>query len=146
MDATLAATEAFLHQQIPITSAMGVKVAAYDEAGLLLTAPLEENHNHLGTAFGGSISSLATLAGYALLWLELGDHTAHIVIRSSSLSYQKPIRGDLHALCHHPLPDDLTAFKARLEKSGKARISLTVTLSENGTACATYQGEYVALR
>ena len=32
---------------------------------VVLTAPLEINHNHLGTAFGGSLAALATLAGCA---------------------------------------------------------------------------------
>src|SRR5690606_33240492 len=58
-------TEAFLHAKIPLARAMGVRVERCDSEGLVLTAPLEPNHNHLGTAFGGSLAALATLAGYA---------------------------------------------------------------------------------
>ena len=78
-------TEAFLHDQIPLTQAMGVRLESYDASGLILTAPLAPNHNHLGTAFGGSLATLAILAGYTLLWLELGDRSSHIVIQESQI-------------------------------------------------------------
>ncbi len=55
--------ESYLHREIPITAAMGIRVESYNEKELVLTAPLEPNHNHLGTAFGGSLSAIATLAG-----------------------------------------------------------------------------------
>ena len=85
-------TEEFFHQQIPITRAMGVRVAAYDGQQFTLVAPIALNFNHLGTAFGGSLSAVATLAGYGLLWLELRDRTCHLVIRQSSLSFRRPVR------------------------------------------------------
>ncbi|MEZ0276903.1 MAG: YiiD C-terminal domain-containing protein, partial [Roseimicrobium sp.] len=93
-DAVLREAESFIHAQIPITRAMGVRVETYDAKGgrLVLTAPLEANHNHLGTAFGGSLSALCTLAGYALLWLELGDRHSHIVVRDSAIQYKHPVR------------------------------------------------------
>jgi len=34
----------------------------------VLTAPKEQNKNSLNTAFGGSLVSLATLAGYGVVW------------------------------------------------------------------------------
>ena len=84
-------TEAFLHAKIPLARAMGVRVERCDSEALVLTAPLEPNHNHLGTAFGGSLAALATLAGYAFLWRELRDPDAHIVIRRSELDYRHPV-------------------------------------------------------
>ena len=74
---------------------MGVHVERFDESALILTAPLAPNHNHLGTAFGGSLATLATLAGYTLLWLELGDRESHIVIQESQIRYLAPVRGEL---------------------------------------------------
>src|SRR6266446_4830743 len=105
-------TEAFFHEQIPITRAMGVHVEAYDGSRLTLTAPLALNHNHLGTAFGGSLSAVATLAGYGLLWLELNDRTAHVVIREGTISYRRPVRGEIRAVCRRPEEAAVAAFKA----------------------------------
>ncbi len=139
-------TEQFFYEKIPLTRAMGVKVEAYDREKLILTAPLEENHNHLGTAFGGSLGALATLAGYGLLWLELGDRDCHIVIRSSSISYERPVHGLLRAICRRPDESELADFKDAFKKKGKARIRLHVTIEEGDQVCVVFEGIFVAIR
>ena len=146
MNPLLSETERFLHEQIPLTRAMGVLVEAYDGQHLVLTAPLDANHNHLGTAFGGSLSALATLAGYGLLWLELGNRDAHIVIRRSEFDYRHPVTGILRAVCQRPDANEIAVFKARFEQSGKARIQLHVTVEEDGRVCMAFEGTFVAIR
>lgn len=138
-------TEDFLHTQIPITRAMGVRVESWNTGQLVLTAPLEINHNHLGTAFGGSLAALATLAGYAYLWLELGDRAAHVVIAESALAYRRPVRGELRAICRKPEGDALAAFKSVFAQTGKARIRLAVTIEDaKGSVAVEFSGAFVA--
>ncbi|CAN5883063.1 thioesterase domain-containing protein [soil metagenome] len=139
-------TERFLHEKIPLSLAMGVQVESHAKDGLILTAPLAANHNHLGTAFGGSLSALATLAGYALLWLELGDREAHIVIHSSTIRYRRPVTGNIRAIGQRPDASTLAAFKTQFAKTGKARITLKVSIEQDGFACVDFEGVYVALR
>lgn len=142
-------TTEYLHQQIPLSRAMGVRVESWDGETLSLTAPAALNHNHLGTAFGGSLSALATLAGYALLWLELQSRDSHIVIRGSSISYTHPVRGELRAVCRRPAEEVVAAFKAKFSKAGKARLRLAVIIGSGdaeGRAGVEFEGEYVALR
>ena len=139
-------TETFFHEQIPITGAMGVRVAAYDGRQLVLTAPLEKNHNHLGTAFGGSLAAVATLAGYGFLWLELGDRAAHLVVRDSTLSYRRPVRREIRAICRRPEEAELEAFRATFAREGKARIRLRVTVEEDDRVAVEYEGTFVATR
>jgi thioesterase domain-containing protein len=146
MNADLAETERFFHGKIPLTKAMGVRVESHDSGGLVLTAPLDANHNHLGTAFGGSLAALATLAGYGLLWLELGDRNAHIVIRRSELDYRHPVTGPLRAICRKPPEAELATFRTTFAKAGKARIRLEVTVEEAGRVCMTFVGTFVAIR
>lgn len=146
MTTDLAATERFLHEQIPLTRAMGVKVESHDASGLVLGAPLAANHNHLGTAFGGSLAALATLAGYALLWLELGNRAAHLVIRRSELDYRHPVTGPLRAICRKPPEAELAAFRTTFAKAGKARVRLDVTVEEAGRVCMAFTGTFVAIR
>ncbi len=145
-DLLLQETERFFHDQIPLTRAMGVTVAAYDSNGLVLTAPLDANHNHLGTAFGGSLSAIATLAGYGLLWLALGDRSAHIVIRSSRIRYRHPVRTAIHAIARPPTPDTLGAFIRKFQATGKAGIRLQVEIVENERVCVEFDGLFVAIR
>jgi thioesterase domain-containing protein len=147
-DATseLRRTEDFFYQQIPITRRMGVRIASYDGRQLTLTAPLSLNHNHLGTAFGGSLSAIATLAGYGLLWLELRDRACHLVIRESSLSFRRPVRKEIVAICRRPDPKLLREFKEAFAQRGRARIGLDVTIEEDGLVAVHFQGVFVALK
>ena len=138
--------ELFLHEQIPLTQAMGLRVESYDGNQLTLTAPLQLNHNHLGTAFGGSLAAVATLAGYGFIWLELGDRTAHVVIRESAISYRRPVRKGIRAICRRPAKAAVKTFKAEFTQKGKARIQLAVTIEEDGIVAVEFSGTFVALK
>ena len=135
-----------LHSKIPITRAMGVQVEDYDGARLILSAPLAANVNHLGTAFGGSLNALAVLSGYGLLWLELQEAECHIVIRDSAISYERPVRGALRAICVRPEAAALAQFKQTFQQKGKARIALSATIEDQGITAVRFQGTFVALR
>src|ERR671939_1452984 len=110
--------EELLHSKVPITRAMGVRVEDYDGERLILSAPLAENVNHLGTAFGGSLHALAVLSGYGLLWLELKEAECHIVIRKSTISYEHPVQGELRATCVRPSAYALEEFKKTFHQKG----------------------------
>jgi thioesterase domain-containing protein len=142
----LRSAEEFLHAHIPLTQAMGLRVVADDDAGFSLEAPVALNSNHLDTAFGGSINAVATLAAYGLLWLELRDQGADVVIRDSSIRFLRPIRETIHAICARPDAAEITAFKAELHGKGKARIALRVQVRENDALAADLQATFVAVR
>jgi thioesterase domain-containing protein len=135
-----------LHSKIPITRALGVRVENYDGERLVLSAPLAANVNHLGTAFGGSLNALAVLSGYGLLWLELQEAECHIVIRESTISYDRPVRGEIRAICVRPEAELLAEFKQTFHEKGKARIALTATIADEGITCVRFRGIFVALR
>ena len=145
-DDLLRETTAYLHEQIPLTRAMGAQVVAYDGAQLVVTAPLALNHNHLGTGFGGSLNTLATLAGYALLWLELRDRTAHLVIRQSRIQFYHPVRSELRAICRAPDAAVLAKFRDTFARKNKARLDLHVEMFENAELAVEFTGTFVALR
>jgi thioesterase domain-containing protein len=138
-------TEAFLHEQIPISRAMGVAVEDCAPERLVLTAPLDVNHNHLGTAFGGSLGAIATLAGYTLLWVRMAKRNSHIVIRDSRIRYNHPVKRQIRAVCQEPDPEKFGAFMKCFREKGKARIRLRVSIVEEGRACVEFEGEFVAM-
>ena len=51
------AVERYLHRHIPLTAAMGVRVAAVTLQRAELRAPLAPNINHRETVFGGSAAA-----------------------------------------------------------------------------------------
>lgn len=139
-------TEHFLHTQIPLTHAMEVRVESFDDDALIFTAPLAANHNHLGSAFGGSLAALAMIAGYSLLWLELDDRAVHIVISESQLRFRRPVTGTLRAVCRRPDSASLANFKNEFAAKGKARLQLDVAIETEGEIGVAFTGTYVAKR
>ena len=59
--------QASLHERIPLSRAMGVRVLRAEPGGVVVEAPLAPNVNHSGTVFGGSASAVALLAAWALV-------------------------------------------------------------------------------
>jgi thioesterase domain-containing protein len=147
------AFECFLHEMIPLAKAMGVGVELSDEHALVLTAPKEQNKNSLNTAFGGSLVSLATLAGYGVVW-ELMRHERKpedkpqwlIVVKESRAAYRKPVIGDLRAICERPAQAAIAEFKDALSRYGKAKLKLRARVVEDGQTAVDVQAAFVVSR
>jgi thioesterase domain-containing protein len=138
--------EAFLHEKIPITRAMGVRVTRLGN-GFAVEAPVALNSNHLQTGFGGSINAVATLAGYALLWLELRDNPwCHVVVRESSIRFFRPVHKIIRAICVRPAQEEIDRFKATLVAKDRARLTLKVRIEEESKTAAEFEGTFVALK
>jgi thioesterase domain-containing protein len=140
----LRAVEKFLHEQIPITRAMGLRVTTNDASGFTIEAPVALNSNHLRTAFGGSINAVATLAAYGFLWLELKDAAAHVVVAESSIRFLRPVRETIRATCLRPEANTLATFRGEFGEKQNARITLRVTVAEAGEIAAEFEGRFVA--
>jgi len=137
--------ESFLNGKIPLATAMGVRVVTLEP--LMIEAPVALNSNHLGTAFGGSINAVATLAGYALLWLALQDDpSVHLVIAESSIRFLRPVRETIRAVCCPPEDSALTTMKSELAAHNRGRIYLRVRVEERGASAAEFEGLFVAIR
>lgn len=138
--------ERTLHAEIPLTRAMGVTVAQFDVTDLTLRAPLAPNINHKSTAFGGSLATLATLAGWGLLQLLLREHSpVTVVIQESSVQYLRPVAEDLQAICAMPQAEVLEMFLRNLARKGRARIELEVLIPAGGETAVRFRGRFVAL-
>jgi thioesterase domain-containing protein len=143
-ETALRQVEEYLHQQIPITRALGVRVVENDENGFAVEAPVALNSNHLRTAFGGSINAVATLAAYGFIWLELNDPAVHVVIAESAIRFLRPVRTMIHAVCQRPEANEWKAFRTKFGSAGKARIILRVNVVEAGQTAAEFEGTFVA--
>jgi thioesterase domain-containing protein len=134
-----------LAREIPITRHLGITVESYNDEGLTLKAPLQQNVNHKATAFAGSLNALLTLAGWGLLWLLLKERDMHaqIVIQESMSSYLRPVTRDFSARCHKPDPTHILRLETTLRKKGKARLELQSEIREEDIVAVTFRGRYV---
>lgn len=138
---------AFLHKKIPLTRALGVTVKE-SGARLVLEAPLRANVNHLGTAFGGSLHTLAILACYAALWTLLREAglDGHVVVKRSAANYRRPVKGRLRAVCLRPPLGTAREFMGDLRRHKKARMDLAAIVEgANGKPAVEFSGTFVAV-
>lgn len=138
--------EATYHNLIPISAHMGVKVVSWDGQKLVLSAPLANNINHQQSAFGGSLFSLAALAGWGLLQLKLGELELHCntVIAGGNVSYALPVFDDF--ICECSLPDAWPELVEKLKAKGKGALELpSVIVTKDGQAME-FNGHYVMIK
>ncbi|GAB4063896.1 YiiD C-terminal domain-containing protein [Uliginosibacterium sediminicola] len=137
----------YLYAHIPISQAMGVKVHALTDNSVSLWAPLAPNINHRGTAFGGSISTLATLSAWSLLRVGVHDISPlpTLVVRRNSVEYLKPIEGEFIATATRPDAESWQIFLDTLHARGRARLSLEALVHYADQEAASFSGVFVAL-
>jgi thioesterase domain-containing protein len=140
--------ERYLHEQIPISRPLGVRVLAAGADLVRLGAPLEPNLNHRQTVFGGSLSAVGILAAWCWLYLRLGGprYTGRIVIQHHGVEYLAPAEGDFVAACAAPDAEAWARFERTLERRGRARVTLDVDVHVDRLLVARCRGRYVALR
>jgi thioesterase domain-containing protein len=139
--------ERYLHEQIPLSAAMGVRVKMATVERVQLSAPLAPNVNHNETIFGGSAAALATLSAWTLLHLRI-ERTglrARLVIQRSRMEYERPLPGDFDAVCR--FADELAweRFRITLVRRGRARLTLAADLVYQAQRMAAFEGDFVAL-
>lgn len=135
--------EKYLHENIPLSSAMGVSVDEASSSRVVLRAPFLPNINHKKTVFGGSLHALATLACWSLLHVNKSD--LQIVIASSEIQYLAPVTQDFRAECLMPESAEWDRFNKILEKKGKGRLQLQAKIFEGGRLCVDYKGVFAGL-
>lgn len=142
-----ATLEAQIRTDIPITRHLQFSIAACDAEGLTLRAPLSANINHKGTVFGGSLSMLATIAGWAMTQhiLLQADLAAQVVIQQQSMAFHHPVRSDIEFVCAAPTETTIARFCDMLRRYRKARLRLTCTVHTQTTLAVQFEGAYVAL-
>ena len=125
---------------------LGVAVEAADDAGVVLTAPLGANANYKGTAFGGSLFSVAVLTGWAWVtrYLAVNDLAADAVIQESTVRYRSPVHGTLRATLLTPPAPHIEKFRKMLVRAGRGRIRLRVDIHYGDALATEFDGVYAA--
>jgi thioesterase domain-containing protein len=132
---------------IPLVGHVGASLARLDDSGLILRAPFAPNRNHMNTVFGGSLQTLATLAGWGMTLVLIEDRdSVDIVIRDSHARFRKPVTADFEAFCCMPEKSVVEKFNDLLHKRGRARLELPVVVRQDGVIAAEFSGGFVAIK
>lgn len=158
---------------MPPVAALGLRVSAFDGHSLRLSAPLSRNVNDKGCAFGGSMSSLMTLAGWALVTsvlVEAGLHAVdsvadgkvdgqaggpadgragpqcEVYVADSEIRYRAPLYSDLEAVAMFAEGESRQTFLDTLRARRRARIAVVARIEmPGGQLAADCRSRYVAM-
>ncbi|MDP8985791.1 MAG: thioesterase domain-containing protein [Pseudomonadota bacterium] len=125
---------------------LGIVVERADEHGIVLCAPLGANANGQGTAFGGSLFSVAVLAGWAWVtrYLDAAQLGGDAVIQESTIRYLVPVHAELRATLVPPTATHVEKFRNMLRRAGRGRIQLEVRIHEGNRLASVFEGVFVA--
>ncbi len=135
-----------LHEEIPLTKVMKLKIDTYNDKELITSAPLDININDKGTAFGGSLSTMTIISSWSLCWLiskELEIDSKNIVVIKNENLYLKPVRKDIICYTHKPSIEEISILKEKIDKKGSSSIKIKSKIIEDDEVCVEFEGTYV---
>ncbi|MEI7036701.1 YiiD C-terminal domain-containing protein [Fulvimonas yonginensis] len=139
----------FIRGKIPLARAMELSLGRYEGDVLSLAAPLAPNVNDKGCAFGGSLASVMTLAGWALVELALQrrGEDCDVYVGDSTVRYLEPVWNDFQAEARLAEGAAWASFYDALAQRGKARVDVRCAVPGSGARpAATLEARFVAKR
>ena len=142
----------YLHDHIPLTAAMGLRCEAVSWTRVELAAPIAPNLNHNRTAFGGSLASALTMAGWAMTHNRLrtcgfyrGRPHTQLVVSRSETRYLRPTADDFHVTCAYDNEPAWEHFLECLTRKGRAKLRLTAWAGPEASPNCQFKASFVAI-
>jgi len=139
----------FMRDEIPMAKAMDLRLGDYENGILNVLAPLAPNVNDKGCAFGGSLVSVMTLTGFALVELALRQHgvACDLFVAESTVHYLAPLWKDFRSEAKLAAEADWATFFHTLKTRSRARIGVVCMVPGiDGKPAATLSARFVAKR
>ncbi|HSW15401.1 MAG TPA: YiiD C-terminal domain-containing protein [Solimonas sp.] len=136
----------YLYRSIPLTAALALRVQLLEADRVQVLAPLSANANHHGTAFGGSLATLAILSGWVLVQRALDEAgiEVRLMVQRSECDFLEP--GDADLLAESRLPEaEWPRFLQMLQKRGRARITIQTHIRIGAREVVRASGTYAAI-
>lgn len=139
----------YIEENIPIIGDMGFQVVEIEEDRVVVAGEYCRHINHTKSVFGGSISSVMTLACWSRmrLLMEEVDPQGIIVIKNGYTDFLSPVRGDYEVATLELEGKAMERFIRSYRRFGRGRIEVEAVLTLKGDKeiLARFKGEFVAL-
>lgn len=131
------------YRDIPLAAATGIEVTGYDGVTLTARAPLPPNRNVHGTAFAGSLYSIAVLTGWGAVWLTWRERglAGIIMVAESRIAYRRAVTGEIVCGCTLE-PEGLTAALEQFRVKQRVKIPVKCTIDSEGEPAVVFEGAY----
>ncbi|HEX7814529.1 YiiD C-terminal domain-containing protein [Dyella sp.] len=138
----------FTRSNIPQAQVMDIQLGTYDGDTIVLDAPLTPNVNDKGCAFGGSLVSVMTLAGWSLVELALRrrQFDCDVFVAESTVRYLAPVWNDFASEASLAPESNWETFFGTLQARGRARVEVIARVPGDTGPAATMTARFVAKR
>lgn len=140
----------YIIENIPIVKKMGFTIENIEGNQIIVSGEYKKHINHTNSVFGGSISSVMTLAGWGRIrvLIEDIDKDAIILIKSNSTDFIKPVIEDYIVITEPIQQKDIEKLKKIYYKFEKGRIIVKAILKHRNSdeILAKFTGEFVAIK
>jgi thioesterase domain-containing protein len=136
------------YRAMPPVAALQLQPAACDGEALRLRAPLAAHVNDKDCAFGGSLVSLMTLAGWGLVTLKLREAglSADVFVADTRVRYRAPLYADLEARAWLATGQAWPDVAAALRAHGRVSVNIAAcVLMPAGGDAVRAEARYVAI-
>lgn len=137
--------ERYLHQHVPLSRHMGLRVHSATRERVEIALPLAPNVNPHGTIFGGAQTAACLVGGWMILFAEFARASlpAQIVGKEAHCEFLAPANRDglVVTTCAAP---ELDALLARYAEHGRARQELLTSVRVGDVEVSRLRGLYTA--
>jgi thioesterase domain-containing protein len=130
----------YLEKAIKIIEKMGMRILDFQKYSVKIILPKEQNVNHIGTIYAGSLFSLADYAGGVLFFATFDLKKYYPILKEVTITFKKP--GTTDITCEASMsPAQAEQIKSITDKTGKADWVLDLALKdEKGDVCSIVHG------
>lgn len=130
----------YLEKAIKIIEKMGIRILDFQKYSVKIILPKEQNVNHIGTVYAGSLFSLADYAGGVLFFATFDLKKYYPILKEVTITFKKP--GTTDITCEASMsPAQAEQIKSITDETGKADWVLDLELKdEKGDVCSIVHG------
>lgn len=130
----------YLEKAIKIIEKMGMRILDFQKYSVKIILPKEQNINHIGTVYAGSLFSLADYAGGVLFFATFDLKKYYPILKEVTITFKKP--GTTDITCEASMsPAQAEQMKSITDETGKADWVLDLALKdEKGDVCSIVHG------
>ncbi|HUG85022.1 MAG TPA: YiiD C-terminal domain-containing protein [Euzebya sp.] len=144
-DHMLPSLRPLVEQGFPFVQRMGVRLDAIRPGHCRMTAPIEDNRNHIGTMYAGALFTLAELPGGAIFLSTFDSARYHPIIKGMDIRFLKPATTDISVEVSIG-ESEVQRIQAAAADAGKADYSLTCELVDTAGVVVARSTNHYQLR
>lgn len=129
---------------IPLAKFCGAEVIELERGYVKMKLPFEQNINHIGIMYAGSLFTIGELPGGALFYSAFDVTKCYPIIAEMNIKFVKPAKTAVTVECRIS-EEEIARITQEVEEKGKSTYILEQEIKdENGEVCAVTTGRYQA--